>query len=175
MSMFAGTVGYYRRYRPGIPGTVAEILDQAVAPGHPRRLLDVGTGTGLVVEALLGRFDDIIAIDNDADMLAAAQAALRPALPNGATLVLTEATAEDYTPRAGWQADLVTICPCCACRSGLTNNTGHTCRSTPTRSSPSGSPLASSSAMARSTTSGLSRRSHTACPWNTPGHPALFR
>ncbi len=33
MIMFAGTVGYYR---PGIPDTVAEILDQAVAPGHPR-------------------------------------------------------------------------------------------------------------------------------------------
>jgi len=28
-----------------------------------------GTGTGRVVEALLGRFDDIIAIDNDSDML----------------------------------------------------------------------------------------------------------
>lgn len=36
MSMFAGTVGYYRRYRPDIPGTIIEILDQAVAPGHPR-------------------------------------------------------------------------------------------------------------------------------------------
>jgi trans-aconitate methyltransferase len=110
MSMFTGTVGYYRRYRPGIPDTVTEILDQAVAPGHPRRLLDVGTGTGLVVVALMGRFDDVIAIDNDSDMLAAAEAALRPMLPDGTTLVLTETTAEDFTPPADWQADLVTIC-----------------------------------------------------------------
>lgn len=36
MIIFVGTVDYYRRYRPGIHGTVAEILDQAVAPGHPR-------------------------------------------------------------------------------------------------------------------------------------------
>ncbi|MBV9013408.1 MAG: methyltransferase domain-containing protein [Pseudonocardiales bacterium] len=97
-------------YRPSIPDTVAEILDQAVAPKPPRRLLDVGTGTGLVVEALLGRFNGIIAIDNDSDMLAAAEVALRPVLPNGTTLVLAETTAEDFTPPTGWCADLVTIC-----------------------------------------------------------------
>lgn len=62
--------------------------------------LDVGTGTGLVVEALLGRFDDIIAIDNDADMLAAADAALRPKLPNGTTLLLEQTTAEEFNPPA---------------------------------------------------------------------------
>lgn len=110
MNMFAGTVDYYRRYRPGIPDTVAEILDQAVTSRSPRRLLDVATGTGLVVEALLGRFDDIIAIDNDSTMLAAAEAALRPALPHGTTLILAETTAEDFTPPTGWRADLVTIC-----------------------------------------------------------------
>jgi trans-aconitate methyltransferase len=110
MSLFTGTVGFYRQYRPGIPETVAAVLDGAVNQGSPRRLLDVGTGTGLVVEALLGRFDDIIAIDNDADMLAAAEAALRPALPDGTTLVLGQTTAEEFTPPDGWLADLVTIC-----------------------------------------------------------------
>jgi hypothetical protein len=37
-------------------------------------LFDVGTGTGtrLVTKALLGSFDDIIAIDNDLGMLARA-------------------------------------------------------------------------------------------------------
>jgi trans-aconitate methyltransferase len=110
MSMFAGTVGYYRRYRPGIPEAVAAVLDHAAPNRNPRRLLDVGTGTGLVVEALLGRFDDIIATDNDPDMIAAAEAALRPALPDGTSLALIEATAEAFTPPPGWQADLVTIC-----------------------------------------------------------------
>ncbi|WAL75105.1 class I SAM-dependent methyltransferase [Kitasatospora sp. YST-16] len=110
MSLFAGTSSYYRQYRPGIPEEVATVLDRAVAPGRPRRLLDVGTGTGLVAEALLGQFDDIIAIDNDPDMLAAAEEALRPQLPGGASLVLVESTAEDFKPPAGWQADLVTIC-----------------------------------------------------------------
>lgn len=110
MTLFHGTVGFYRQYRPGIPQSVADILDAAVADGAPRRLLDVGTGTGLVVEALLGRFDDIVAIDNDADMLAAADAALRPKLPDGTTLLLEQVAAEEFTPPPGWRADLVTIC-----------------------------------------------------------------
>ena len=66
MTLFRGTVSFYRQYRPGIPQSVAGILDATAGRGKPRRLLDVGTGTGLVVEALLGRFDDINAIDNDA-------------------------------------------------------------------------------------------------------------
>lgn len=110
MSVFRGTVGFYRQYRPSIPQDVADVLDAAVAQRTPRRLLDVGTGTGLVVEALLGRFDNIIAIDNDADMLAAAEAALRPQLPGGTHLLLQQVTAEEFTPPPGWLADLVTIC-----------------------------------------------------------------
>ncbi|MYV52338.1 class I SAM-dependent methyltransferase [Streptomyces sp. SID3212] len=110
MTLFTGTVGFYRQYRPGIPEEVAVVLDQAAPQARPRRLLDVGTGTGLVAESLLGRFDDIIAIDNDAEMLAAAESALRPALPSGSELTLIETTAEDFVPPAGWRADLVTIC-----------------------------------------------------------------
>ena len=110
MSLFTGTAGYYRRYRPGIGTEVAAILDQAAPKVRPRRLLDVGTGTGLVAEALLDRFDDIIATDNDAEMLAAAESVLRPALPEGTVLALVESTAEAFTPPDGWRADLVTIC-----------------------------------------------------------------
>lgn len=110
MSLFAGTATFYRQYRPGIPAEVADVLHAAAPDRRPRRLLDVGTGTGLVAEALLGRFDDIIAIDNDPGMLAAAEQALRPALPDGAQLQLLESTAEDFSPPTGWQADLVTIC-----------------------------------------------------------------
>ena len=110
MSLFTGTTDYYRQFRPGIPQEVADILDDAAPQQAPRRLLDVGTGTGLVVEALRGRFDDIIANDNDPQMLKTAEAALRPQLPAGASLILAESEAERYEPPAGWQPALVTIC-----------------------------------------------------------------
>lgn len=112
MSLFAGAADYYRKFRPGIPEDVAAVLDHAVPAriDSPRCLMDVGTGTGLVAEALLDRFDDIIAIDNDADMLAVAESALRPKLHEDSRLSLVESTAEDFVPPAGWKADLVTIC-----------------------------------------------------------------
>lgn len=110
MTVFHGTAGFYRKYRPGIPKSVADILDAAAPSPSPRRLLDVGTGTGLVAEALLGRFDDIIAIDNDPGMLAAAEAALRGKLPDGTKLALRAAAAEAFSPPPEWQAHLVTIC-----------------------------------------------------------------
>lgn len=110
MSAFTGTVEHYRKFRPGIPADVAAVLAAAAPARSPRRLLDVGTGTGLVVEALLNDFDDIVAIDNDADMLAAAETALRPAAPAGTQLLLQRCAAEDFTPPDGWLADLVTIC-----------------------------------------------------------------
>ena len=43
MSTFAGAAEHYRRYRPGIPKDVAQILDTAVPQRQPRRLLDIGT------------------------------------------------------------------------------------------------------------------------------------
>jgi methylase of polypeptide subunit release factors len=101
VSLFTGTVRFYRQYRPGIPDSVAAVLDAAAPHGSPRRLLDVGTGTGLVVQALLGRLHDIIAIDNDPDMLTAAEAALRPGLPEGTALVLGQTTAEEFMPPEG--------------------------------------------------------------------------
>lgn len=110
MSAFSGTAEFYRQYRPGIPKNVAEVLHSAVPVRTPRRLLDVGTGTGLVVEALLGGFDDIIAIDSDAEMLATAEVALRPQLADGTSLLLRQVAAEEFVPPPEWQADLVTIC-----------------------------------------------------------------
>lgn len=94
-----------------MPASVASVLVAAVgAIGRPRCLLDVGTGTGFVVRALIDEFDDIIGVDRDADMLAVADGELRPHLPPSAVLSLTQADAEDFEPPPGWLADLVTVC-----------------------------------------------------------------
>jgi hypothetical protein len=101
-SLFSGTVDFYRQYRPGIPTEVAEVLHQATHADRPRRLLDIGTGTGLVVEALSECFDEIVAIDNDADMLAAAEVLEDPEQGFSAgALVAVDGALHEQDPSAG--------------------------------------------------------------------------
>ena len=97
-------------YRPGLPAAVINVLTSVAPATRPRRLLDIGTGTGIVVAAMLPHFDDVIAIDTDADMLAVAEASLRPLVPAGKRLTLENCAAEKFALPTGYQADLVTIC-----------------------------------------------------------------
>ncbi|GIH70732.1 class I SAM-dependent methyltransferase [Sphaerimonospora thailandensis] len=112
MNTFTGTTPYYRRYRPGIPPEAAELLASRVnhlAP--PRRLLDLGSGTGQVPAALWEAFTEVDVVEPDEGMITQAGAALRPLLPGTTTLRLHHRRAEDFAPPyAGWMADLVTIC-----------------------------------------------------------------
>ncbi|MET8104701.1 class I SAM-dependent methyltransferase [Streptomyces mirabilis] len=108
MTVFAGTSACFRRFRPGIPVAPAAFLDQAAPTDRSWRLLDVGTGPGLVVHALLSYFDDLIAVDVELAMLTEAEALLRPALDTAHRLQLRHALAEDFLPREGWQPPLVT-------------------------------------------------------------------
>jgi trans-aconitate methyltransferase len=111
VSLFEGTAEFYQRYRSDVPPSVASVLEDAVANvEQPRRLLDIGTGTGFVIRALRDAFDDIIGVDPDGDMLAVAEQELRPALPDDTVLVLARSNAEEYRVPAGWLADLVTVC-----------------------------------------------------------------
>lgn len=116
MSLFTGTADYYRRYRADVPDSVAQVLTETMTGREaPLRLLDVGTGTGFVIRALLDtsatpRFDDIIGVDPEPEMLAVAQDDLRPRVPAETSLTLQVGSAEEYVPPAGWQADLVTVC-----------------------------------------------------------------
>ncbi len=111
MSLFEGTAEFYRRYRSGVPVDVAQVLDRAAPaaePGRPRRLLDLGTGTGFVVEALRDRFDDIIGVDAEDGLLAVARDNVTAA--PGQTITFELSRAEEFTPPTDWTADLVTIC-----------------------------------------------------------------
>ncbi|WP_433412983.1 class I SAM-dependent methyltransferase [Microtetraspora malaysiensis] len=110
MSTFAGSARYYRLYRPGIPEQAVQLLtEQASLLAAPRRLLDLGTGTGQVPAALHESFTEVDAVEPDADMLANADAVLRPMIGDG--LRLHHQQAEAFAPPyPSWQADLVTIC-----------------------------------------------------------------
>jgi ubiquinone/menaquinone biosynthesis C-methylase UbiE len=111
MSTFAGTARYYRLYRPGIPAEAVQLLTaetEHLAP--PRRLLDLGTGTGQVPAALHEAFTEIDAVEPDAGMVAQADTALHLMIQDP-PLRLHHQRAEDFTPPyPGWRADLVTIC-----------------------------------------------------------------
>lgn len=108
VSLFEGTAEFYRQFRSGVPTEVAAILLKAAPERRPRRLLDIGTGTGFVVEALSDGVDDVVGIDVDADLLAVARSSVE-ARP-GQQLAFVQVRAEDFTPPTGWTADLVTIC-----------------------------------------------------------------
>jgi ubiquinone/menaquinone biosynthesis C-methylase UbiE len=108
VSLFQGTAEFYRQFRSGVPADVASILLEAAPARRPRSLLDIGTGTGFVVEALSDGVDDVIGIDVDADLLAVARSSVEPR--PGQQLAFVQTRAEDFTPPTGWTADLVTIC-----------------------------------------------------------------
>jgi|GEM_PF-828263 len=110
--LFTSTASFYGAYRSDVPTSVADLLSAAAptAPaGHPRRLLDVGTGTGFVIRALVPPFDEAIGVDPDGELLAAAVEDLSTEIRDG-RVSLRPGTAEDFTVPDGWRAHLVTVC-----------------------------------------------------------------
>lgn len=104
--LFSTTADFYQRYRSGISSEVAELLLARTPKRRPRRLLDVGTGSGFVIQSLLPEFDEAIGVDPDADLLAVAREQLRSAK----NVRLISGSAEDFVVQDGWLADLVTVC-----------------------------------------------------------------
>jgi len=102
MGNFEGTALYYDRYRPGVTGEVIETVLGAVP--QPTRLLDLGTGTGRILEQFAPHFRDIIAVEPDHDMLKLARKRLERY-----PVRFIHATAEEAQLPTGWQASLVTI------------------------------------------------------------------
>ncbi|WP_417376601.1 class I SAM-dependent methyltransferase [Gimesia maris] len=71
--LFEGTVPYYARYRVPYPqALLSQVCEQAPLTGSGRSL-DLGCGTGELAIRLASRFEEVLAVDPDAEMLAAAQ------------------------------------------------------------------------------------------------------
>jgi SAM-dependent methyltransferase len=71
---FGSVAAAYAAWRPGYPTDVVAFL----TGGHdrPRRVLDLGAGTGLLTEALVAAGHDVLAADVSADMLSQLSARL---------------------------------------------------------------------------------------------------
>jgi SAM-dependent methyltransferase len=78
---FGAVAADYAAWRPGYPADVVAFLAGGAA-GHdrPRRILDLGAGTGLLTEKLVAAGHDVVAADVSADMLAELTARL-PGVP----------------------------------------------------------------------------------------------
>ncbi|MGW1158881.1 class I SAM-dependent methyltransferase [Streptomyces sp. NPDC002519] len=114
-ALFGSEAADYDRYRPGVPTAAVQLLADALRSRPDPVLLDLGTGTGQVPDALLAAdlgLAHIEAVDVSRPMLDQARDALTPVLGH-CTLRLVHAAADAYTPLAGGEArapDLVTCC-----------------------------------------------------------------
>ena len=67
--LYGGTAGYYDRYRPRYPaGLMRRLVDEARVTGGGR-LLDLACGTGQVALGLASYFEEVWAVDQEADMV----------------------------------------------------------------------------------------------------------
>lgn len=101
---FTGRVESYRRYRPGYPAEIADLLRRACGLRDEARVADVAAGTGLLTEALLKAGFAVTAVEPNAEMRAAC-ATLKPSYPK---LNVVEGTAE-ATGLPDASADLITV------------------------------------------------------------------
>ena len=71
--LFAGTAGYYARYRPGYPAAVLDRLRAVFGLDGRGRLLDLGCGTGELARPLHADFEEAVGLDISPEMVAEAR------------------------------------------------------------------------------------------------------
>jgi len=74
---YRGSAAYYSRGRLPYPAGIAEALAGAAKLGPHPRLLDVGCGPGRLTFALAHKYEEVVGVDVDADMLTVAERTAR--------------------------------------------------------------------------------------------------
>lgn len=67
--LFRGAAIYYARYRPSYPDGLFALLEERFALDGSGRLLDLACGTGHLSFPLAGRFEEVVAVDIEPEML----------------------------------------------------------------------------------------------------------
>jgi len=98
---FGGAASHYERYRPGPP---ARALD-FVLPSRVRRVVDLGAGTGALTRLLVGRADEVVAVEPDDRMRAVLGTAVpgaRAVVGRGESIPLPDACADAVLASSSW-------------------------------------------------------------------------
>ncbi|MBN9431051.1 MAG: class I SAM-dependent methyltransferase [Bosea sp.] len=105
MGRFETTAGTYERFREPYPAAFFAKLADRLALGGSERLIDLGTGPGILALGFAPYVGSVIGVDPEAEMIAVARANAAEA---GVALPLIHARAEDLPPDLG-PFDLITI------------------------------------------------------------------
>ena len=104
--LFEGAASYYAEYRPKYPLALFYKLSKLFQLNGQGRLLDLGTGAGLIAIPIHKLFAEVVAVDPDPEMLREAQQQSSKLNANNITWV--QQRAESITPNWG-TFQLVTI------------------------------------------------------------------
>lgn len=96
-SLFEGASEVYAQYRTKYPPEVFDKLTEIFHLNGQGRLLDLGTGPGLIAIALRNKFEEVIAIDPDPEMLQEAQQQAASVAANNITWTVSSYLGYLYT------------------------------------------------------------------------------
>ncbi len=100
-SSFGDAATHYERFRPGPPEAAVEW----VLPGHVRRIVDLGAGTGGLTRRLVGRADEVVAVEPDDRMREVLQQAVpeaRALAGRGESIPLDDGSADAVLASSSW-------------------------------------------------------------------------
>src|SRR5215469_11171782 len=98
-TLFAQTAAYYTRYRLPYPEAMFEHLQRALAFDGSGMALDLGCGPGRLALELAGKFEKIVGIDPDDEMLTEARKAAQAA--GAANVKFLKGSSWDLSPELG--------------------------------------------------------------------------
>ena len=100
-SSFGGVATHYERFRPGPPVAAVEW----VLPGHVHRVVDLGAGTGGLTRGLVGRADEVVAVEPDdrmREVLAQGVPEARALAGRGESIPLGDGSADAVFASSSW-------------------------------------------------------------------------